>query len=40
MRMDKDNPLDAYYVVNNYDLNDLTRIFRDYGEDKIGRAHV
>ena len=35
MRIDKDNPLDAYYVVNNYDLNDLTRIFRDYGEDKF-----
>ena len=35
MRMDKDNPLYAYYVVNNYDLNDLTRIFRDYGEDKF-----
>lgn len=35
MRMDKDNPLDAYYVVNNYDLNDLTRIFRDYSEDKF-----
>lgn len=35
MRMDKDNPLDAYYIVNNYDLNDLTRIFRDYGEDKF-----
>lgn len=35
MRMDKDNPLDAYYVVNNYDLNDLTRIFSDYGEDKF-----
>ena len=35
MRMDKDNPLDAYYVVNNYDLNYLTRIFRDYGEDKF-----
>lgn len=35
MRKDKDNPLDAYYVVNNYDLNDLTRIFRDYGEDKF-----
>ncbi len=35
MRMDKDNKLDAYYVVNNYSLNDLTRIFRDYGEDKF-----
>ena len=35
MRMDKDNKLDAYYVVNNYSLNDLTRIFREYGEDKF-----
>ena len=35
MRMDKDNKLDAYYVVNNYSLNDLTKIFRDYGEDKF-----
>ena len=35
MRMDKDNKLDAYYVVNNYSLNELTRIFRDYGEDKF-----
>ena len=35
MRMDKDNKLDAYYVVNNYSLNDLTRVFRDYGEDKF-----
>ena len=35
MRMDKDNKLDAYYVVNNYSLTDLTRIFRDYGEDKF-----
>ena len=35
MRMDKDNKLDAYYVVNNYSLSDLTRIFRDYGEDKF-----
>ena len=35
MRMDKDNKLDAYYVVNNYSLNDLARIFRDYGEDKF-----
>lgn len=35
MRMDKDSKLDAYYVVNNYSLNDLTRIFRDYGEDKF-----
>lgn len=35
MRMDKDNPLDAYQVVNEYSLKDLTRIFREYGEDKF-----
>ena len=35
MRMDKDSSLDAYYVVNNYSLKDLTRIFREYGEDKF-----
>lgn len=35
MRMDKDNDLDAYYVVNNYSLSDLNRIFKEYGEDKF-----
>lgn len=35
MRMDKDNPLDAYQVVNEYSLKDLTRIFKEYGEDKF-----
>lgn len=34
MRMDKRQSLDAYQVVNTYSLNDLTRIFREYGEDK------
>ena len=34
MRMDLDNPLTAEKVVNSYSLEDLTRIFRTYGEDK------
>lgn len=35
MRMDKRQSLDAYQVVNTYPLSDLTRIFREYGEDKF-----
>ena len=35
MRMDKDQSLSAYEVVNNYSKEDLARIFRDYGEDKF-----
>ncbi len=35
MRMDKDNPLSAYEVVNNYSKEDLSRIFYKYGEDKF-----
>jgi 16S rRNA (cytosine1402-N4)-methyltransferase len=34
MRMDKDNELDAKYVVNKYEYNDLVRILRDYGDEK------
>lgn len=34
MRMDKDNTLDAQYVVNKYEYNDLVRILRDYGDEK------
>jgi len=34
MRMDKRQKLSAYEVVNTYSVNDLTRIFREYGEDK------
>ena len=34
MRMNQDQELDAYYVVNNYDLNQLVDIFRKYGEEK------
>lgn len=35
MRMDQRQSLDAYNVVNTYSLEDLTRIFREYGEDKF-----
>jgi len=34
MRMDQSQSLTAYDVVNTYSLNDLTRVFREYGEDK------
>ena len=34
MRMDTEQKLDACAVVNEYPLNDLTRIFREYGEEK------
>ena len=35
MRMDKDNPLSAYEVVNNYTKEQLSQIFYKYGEDKF-----
>ncbi len=34
MRMSKDG-ISAKYVVNNYSVEDLARIFRDYGEEKF-----
>lgn len=34
MRMDKSNPISAKEIVNEYDFNNLTRIFREYGEEK------
>jgi 16S rRNA (cytosine1402-N4)-methyltransferase len=34
MRMDLEKSLTAKEVVNTYSLKDLTRIFRDYGEEK------
>lgn len=34
MRMNQSQNLSAFDVVNNYSLNDLIRIFRDYGEEK------
>ena len=35
MRIDKDNPLSAYEVVNNYSKEQLANIFYKYGEDKF-----
>lgn len=35
MRMNQDNSLSAYEVVNNYSLQELTSIFREYGEEKF-----
>lgn len=35
MRMDRRQKLTAYDIVNTYSVNDLTRIFREYGEEKF-----
>lgn len=35
MRMDQDNKLTAKIIVNTYDLKDLIRIFKDYGESRF-----
>lgn len=35
MRMDQNNTLDAYKVVNTYELEKLEKIFREYGEEKF-----
>lgn len=37
MRMDVDNPISAYEVVNNYSREQLADIFFKYGEDKFSR---
>lgn len=37
MRMDQNNPLTAYEIVNNYSEAELFRIIRDYGEDKFAK---
>ena len=34
MRMDKNNKLTANFIVNKYSLSELTRIFKEYGEEK------
>lgn len=38
MRMDQDNPVSAYNVVNEYSESDLTRIFYQYGEEKYAKS--
>ena len=35
MRMNQDDSLTAYEVVNNYSVEDLIRVFRDYGEEQF-----
>jgi 16S rRNA (cytosine1402-N4)-methyltransferase len=37
MRMDQSAGLTAAEVLNTYDVNDLTRILRDYGEERFAR---
>lgn len=37
MRMDQTAPLTAYEVVNGYAVEELTRILRDYGEERFAR---
>ncbi|MDO5708028.1 MAG: 16S rRNA (cytosine(1402)-N(4))-methyltransferase RsmH [Andreesenia angusta] len=34
MRMDKNNPLTAWHIVNNYSKDDLFKIIKDYGEER------
>lgn len=38
MRMDLDNPISAYEVVNNYSESDLFRIIFTYGEEKHAKS--
>ena len=38
MRMNRDNELDAYYVVNNYSKEELMKIFYKYGESKYSKS--
>jgi 16S rRNA (cytosine1402-N4)-methyltransferase len=37
MRMNKENDLDAFKVVNNYSKEELMRIFYEYGEEKFAK---
>ncbi len=38
MRMDREQEKSAYDVVNTYTVNELTRIIRDYGEERFARG--
>ncbi len=37
MRMNQQQELDAHYIVNNYDVSELIRILREYGEEKYAK---
>ena len=37
MRMDKDNPISAYTIVNEYSETEIFHIIRDYGEEKFAK---
>jgi 16S rRNA (cytosine1402-N4)-methyltransferase len=37
MRMNRDQVLSAYDVVNNYKMEDIQRVIRNYGEDRFAR---
>ena len=37
MRMDRDNGLSAYEVVNKYSLDELYKVIKDYGEEKFAK---
>ena len=37
MRMDKESDFSAYNVVNEYSINELTTIIREYGEEQFAR---
>ncbi len=34
MRMDQEARIDAKFIINNYTLKELTRVFNDYGDEK------
>ena len=38
MRMDTTSPISAYNIVNEYSYEDLTRIIREYGEEKYATS--
>ena len=37
MRMNKENELSAYEIVNEYDESEIFRVIRDYGEEKFAK---
>ena len=37
MRMDREQPLSAWDVVNGYPVKELERIFREFGEERLSR---